>query len=286
MTKRSAIKNHIASLGEIGDIINAMKNLSLMEISKATKFLDTQKKAVDTIRNAAIDFFAFHPQLATPLFMAPPLVYILIGSERGFCGNFNEKIIKQWKNTVKEQKIAAPKILLVGNKLAAKIPTTTPNIENIGGPNAVEEIQAVILTLIKKLEDITRKSETPINPANWVIISNEETRTGIQSKVVQPFVTLRQDKAPPFTVPPLLYMNPYQFLTELMENYLSAVLSQLFYESFIIEHQERLKHMESASDWIKKKNEQLKLYMNELRQEEIIEEIEIIMLTESNIVTN
>lgn len=291
MTKRSTLKNHIVSLEEIRNIVSAMKNLSLMEISKATKFFSAQERVVSTIKKVATDFFNFHPHLAAPLFTAQPLIYILIGSERGFCGNFNQMIIEQWESdikkrgaNVKEHGATKPKTLLVGNKLATKVPATLLEAEKINGPNATEEIQAVILTIIKKLEKIAQEASVTINPANWVIIFNEETVAGIRPKVIQPFVTLSKEKAPQLAVAPLLYLEPQQFLLELVEQYLFAVLYRLFYESFIIEHQERLKHMESALDWIEKKNIQLKLHMNELRQEEITEEIEVIMLSVKTLV--
>lgn len=283
MTKRLTLKKHLASLEEIKNIINAMKNLSLMEISKASKFLSPQERLMETIQEVATDFFSFHTELAKQLFSASPQVYILIGSERGFCGSFNEMIIKQWRDSLTDKDILQTKTFIVGSKLAAKIPERSPTIKVITAPNATEEIQSVILTLMREVETTLQADGEIVNPANWAIIFNEETKSGFRQQVLRPLVALGKEKSPQFATAPLLYLEPQQFLLELIEQYLFAVLYQIFYQSFVTENQERLKHMESALDWMEKKNTQLKLHMNELRQEEITEEIEVIMLSVENL---
>ena len=47
MSKRHEIKSRIATLTEIKGILNAMKNLALLEIRKLDTFLTTQQRVVD-----------------------------------------------------------------------------------------------------------------------------------------------------------------------------------------------------------------------------------------------
>ena len=63
MSKRRDLETQIRSLNEIREIMNAMKNLSLMEVHRLNRFLDTQRKVVAGIEAAATDFLLFHPEL-------------------------------------------------------------------------------------------------------------------------------------------------------------------------------------------------------------------------------
>jgi len=53
MSKRRDLETQIHSLNEIREIMNAMKNLSLMEVHRLTRFLDTQARVVAGIEAAA-----------------------------------------------------------------------------------------------------------------------------------------------------------------------------------------------------------------------------------------
>ncbi|MDO8311527.1 MAG: F0F1 ATP synthase subunit gamma, partial [Sideroxyarcus sp.] len=69
------------------------------------------------------------------------------------------------------------------------------------------------------------------------------------------------------------------FLSQLTDQYLYAALHEVFYASLMAENRKRLEHMDSAIRLLEKDEARLRLRYNALRQEEIIEEIEIIMLS-------
>ncbi|MEN8261402.1 MAG: F0F1 ATP synthase subunit gamma [Pseudomonadota bacterium] len=91
MARRHEIEEHLRSLKDIDDIMNAMKSLSLMETRKLSHFLSSQKRVVESIRAAAEDFIRAYPKFNVPPDAACS-VLILLGAERGFCGGFNEKL--------------------------------------------------------------------------------------------------------------------------------------------------------------------------------------------------
>ncbi|MBI5626386.1 MAG: F0F1 ATP synthase subunit gamma [Nitrosomonadales bacterium] len=78
---------------------------------------------------------------------------------------------------------------------------------------------------------------------------------------------------------PLLNLEPAQFLPQLTDQYFYAALHEVFYASLMAENRKRLEHMDSAIRRLEKDEAKLRLRYNVLRQEEIIEEIEIIMLS-------
>lgn len=56
MTKRTKLKEHVHTLEEIGHIMTAMKNLSLIETGKITQCLSMQDNVIKTIREVSHDF--------------------------------------------------------------------------------------------------------------------------------------------------------------------------------------------------------------------------------------
>jgi F-type H+-transporting ATPase subunit gamma len=82
-----------------------------------------------------------------------------------------------------------------------------------------------------------------------------------------------------YTHEPLLNLDPPQFFSQLTEQYFYAALHEVFYASLMAENRKRLEHMDNAIRRIEKDEDGLRLRYNGLRQEEIIEEIEIIMLS-------
>jgi len=94
----------------------------------------------------------------------------------------------------------------------------------------------------------------------------------------RPFAQINFKPQTIFTSPPDLNLKPEDFFTQLSDEYLLAVLYQVFYHSFLIENTLRSQHMDGALQWLDKSADKLTLAMNASRQEEITESIEEIML--------
>jgi len=77
----------------------------------------------------------------------------------------------------------------------------------------------------------------------------------------------------------LLYLPPRVFLAELIDLYLFALLHKIFYSALVVENRARLSHLEGALQRLDRETAQLELKRNILRQEEITEEIELLMLS-------
>jgi F-type H+-transporting ATPase subunit gamma len=65
----------------------------------------------------------------------------------------------------------------------------------------------------------------------------------------------------------------------LVHHYLFAALHEIFYTSLMAENQRRIQHLEGAIQRLEEKNENLARKSRTLRQEEITEEIEVILLS-------
>ncbi len=85
---------------------------------------------------------------------------------------------------------------------------------------------------------------------------------------------------PKYPFPPLLNLPPRRFLLLLIEHYLFSSLNEFLYSSLMAEHQQRVRHLEGAQRRIEERIRELTLQRNSLRQEEITEEIELILLNQ------
>jgi F-type H+-transporting ATPase subunit gamma len=274
VSKRRDVETQLRSLTEIKEIMNAMKNLSLMELHRLNRFLDTQRKVVASIETAAADFLLFHPEL---LAGEQPLrnVYLLVGSERGFCGDFNEALLR----ALDDYSGPAGDVTLVaiGSKLIAKLSADGRAAASLDGASVVEEVDSVLVKLMDTLTGLSEPgaAKAPLRLTVFHHNPNEERiRVSDLGSFHKP-----ESKTIGFAHPPRLYLQPQTFFAGLADQYLFAALHELLYSSLMAENQRRMQHMDTAVRRLERKSTELLQKRNTLRQEEITEEIEVIMLS-------
>ena len=271
MSKRREVKQRLTALDEIDGIMVAMKNLALLETRKLGAFLATQHRAVASIEAAAQDFLSFYPQATAHTDDVQQLL-LVIGSERGFCGDFNEALLQPISAAARQEETL---LVAVGRRLEAKLQGDKRIVAFVEGPSVGEEVQAALVRLVKVLGELQQQRPEEV----WRISAlyhddeNGEPRTRQLLPLVAP------TGKPVYSHAPLLNLEPTQFLSQLTDQYLYAALHVVFYASLMAENRKRLEHMDSAIRRLEKDEAKLRLRYNALRQEEIIEEIEIIMLS-------
>ena len=72
-------------------------------------------------------------------------------------------------------------------------------------------------------------------------------------------------------------------MIELTEHYLFATLHAMLYTSLMAENLNRVSHLENAVNHLDDKSDELARRCSAMRQEEIIEEIEVILLSSGSI---
>jgi F-type H+-transporting ATPase subunit gamma len=274
MTRRREIEEHLRSLKDIGEIMNSMKSLSLMETRKLARFLSSQQQALRSIELAAADFLASYPQLSTPPSAAAD-VYLLIGSEQGFCGDFNQVLIDTFDDLVKSHSTSEIKFIAVGMKLYNTVQDHPLLIESLEGPTVGQEVDAVLTEVVNS---ISRLGET-LGPLSITALHHEHGSEHVQlTSILPPFQSLHIGKNR-FGYPPRLNLSSESFYDKLMDHYIFAALFEMFYTSLMAEHYRRMQHLEGAIDRLEQQTDELAKKRNILRQEEITEEIEVIMLS-------
>ena len=276
MSRRHDIEERLAGLADIGRIMRSMKNLSYMETRKLGRFMDAQRRVVASIEAAARDFLSHHPDLLEALAGATadaPPCWLLIGAERGFCGDYNEAVLEALEERLSST--AGPVALVaVGSRLAAALEQDPRVVTVIPGATTAEEVGAVLARILDTLDGIaTRRHALRLKVLHWDDASDRVRAVSL----LPPF----QDSAPgppEHRSPPLLNLPPGAFLERLVDHTLLAALQALLYSALTAEHQHRLRHLEGALNRIDERTRALTLRRNLWRQEEITEEIELILL--------
>jgi len=270
MSKRREVEERIASLRDIHGIMDSMKNLAMMETHKLARYHEAQQQVVDSVSlalNAVRQHFA-----AEATWSEVPPVYMLVGSERGFCGAYNEQILAVLAQQPDHD--TAP-LIAIGSRLASPTQRVYPHAICLPGAAVADEIDEVLAAFAKTLDQLRQEH----GPLRLEVIYFQPD---IQLASCQPTLPTLES-ASGRDLPPFINIPPQQLLGALLEQYLFALTHAWLFESLMAENQRRVQHLDQAGHHLEERMEELGKRRNILRQEEIIEEIEVILLSAASL---
>lgn len=274
MSRRREIARRLEALSDIAGIMSAMKGLALMEVRILTDFLSSQQRMVAGIEAAAADFLATHGEFASPARPGPELC-VLVGSEQGFCGDFNEALLARMVSLCQE-KDAPLRWLVLGRRLASRIGKPDGVELALPGATVADEVPAVLLRLTKELSRLMARPE--LAGFGLSALYHGEAGGDLRLRRLLPLRNLSPSKRA-HAYPAELNLPPEAFLRGLSGHYLHAALNEVLYSSLMAENRQRQVHMDNALQRLDEDSARLKLAYNIQRQEEITEEIEVILLS-------
>jgi F-type H+-transporting ATPase subunit gamma len=270
MTRRHDLERHRRSLDDIGKIIHSMQTLAFLETRKLVHCLENQRRLLQCVERTAADFLSFHPcddcaDLGTPF-------CLLIGSERGFCGDFNERLVRFLDGPGASPR--GPYLIAVGRRLCTALAGHPRLAASLDGAAVSEETGRV-------MSDITgsvRRLQERHGLLQLTAVHHRPQPEDIaRLTLLPPFRDLRRPARPP-PYPPLLNLAPREFLVGLAEHLLFTSLHGILYASLMAENQRRVQQLEGAARHLERRSAELQRKGARLRQEEIIEEIEVLLL--------
>lgn len=279
MSLSRELQLHIDQLKDIRSILNSMKNLAFIEIHKLQRFKTMQSQVVANIERAALDFLDFYPGLAAAEGNATHIC-ILLGAERGFCGDFNESLI----NAISSQ--AYTGVIAVGSRLANRLEGIRPEvIATLEGANIAEEVPAIIKRLLDAINALPEYAaiDKTVSTLKLTIVYHYNSSNQINQQQVLPPFPQQKNRPSRSGNPPVLNLEPGDFFTDLVDHYLFAVLHEIFYISLMAENHSRQQHLEGAVNHLDDETVKLQRKSQIYRQEEITEEIEVILLNAENL---
>jgi len=268
VTRLAEIEGHIASMGELSDIVGAMRSLAGMRVQEA-------QRALPSIRHYAQSMAAGIG--AALLLMPEPVVQttgrgrralVLCTAEHGFVGGFNERLIEAADEAAEPRDAlfvlgSRGTVLAVerGRRPAWTSPMAT---RPAGAPETVRHLTSELYARIARGE-ISRVE---------VIFGRYEQGSipSIEHRLLLP-LDLASLAAKQPRQAPLHNLAPQALLESLMSEYVFALLTEAAVESIASENATRFAAMESAHDNVAKKLDQLRQGARQARQAEITTEL-------------
>jgi F-type H+-transporting ATPase subunit gamma len=267
------IRRRLKTLGEISEILDSMRTLAVIEARRLSRAVDCQRDLVEALKRMAAELLRHFPWLQ-PDSMAVDEAYLVLGSERGFCGDFNARLRWALEQRLKTGNRRAPPIIAVGTKLATELAALdAPVFCQLPGPLTAEESGELLPNLAASIQQLLASHGMP----HLIVLHHaDETGTITETPLTPPFRGLppAQERGHP----PLLYESPEILFHRLTEHYLFAALRWFLDRSLLAEHQYRIRHLDGATRRIGDTMAALRTTSNRMRQEEITEELEVILL--------
>ena len=275
MSRRRELARRLSALSDIAGILSAMKNLALMETLILRDFLASQRRMVAGIEGAAADFLAWHPEpIPAPTGGQGHALCVLVGSEQGFCGDFNERIVAHLQAT--DATAVPARWVIVGQRLATKLGEDPRTALQLTGASVADEVPAVLLRLTRELNHLLTTGDQA--GAGLCVLYLDDASGDLRLRHLLHLGTL----PPPATAyphAPTTNLPPAKLVAGLTRHYLYAALNEVLYSALMAENRQRQAHMDRALQRLDEQTGRLRRVYNAQRQEEITEEIEIILLS-------
>ncbi|MDD2762152.1 MAG: F0F1 ATP synthase subunit gamma [Methylomonas sp.] len=261
MSQRREVEARLALFDELSGILGAMRSFALAELRKVGKRESAQQRVVAALAVALDDLAGSLPE---PVSSNPTHdIWLLFGSVRGFCGSFNEDVMVFWRAETTQQ---SP-LILVGERLHAMVDEREA-LQRLNGADGGLDAPAAIDRILAAIAELRGSGEFGL----MACLRDEQ---GPRAQRLWPLAA-----AAPNTNsnnPPLTYQPAREVATGVAEHYLFHTLLALLLRSIRVENHMRLMQMETALRHLERGSDDLQRQRNRLRQEEIVEEIELMV---------
>ncbi|HET7331102.1 F0F1 ATP synthase subunit gamma [Dyella sp.] len=269
MARWRELARHSRALEEIGTIMSAMRSLAFIEARRLAEGTLRQAQTVDAIRTA-IDNLGAHYPAARPSVVPQRDILILIGSERGLCGDFDERVASH--PDVSRQSSDGVRIA-VGSRLCQLLDERGVTHLPMAGAAVIEDIPGVMSHIATSVQASTQADH---DNTNGLIVIHHDDEGNLHAGRVLP--ATGATRAPCWRNKPQLQLPPPQLYGVLVEHYVFASLNAILLASLLAENRRRLDQMSAALDRLHERIDNLDRRRRRARQEAITEEIEIILL--------
>lgn len=269
MTRLAEIERHVANMGELLDIIGAMRSLASMRMQETHRALPGIRRYAEAMANSIGDALLLLPGgVAQGRGDQQRRAIILCTAEHGFVGGFNERIL----DAAKPELAARDSVFILGGRGAALARDRFPAIA-WAHPMAtrLESVPEIVRRLTAELyRRIARGAITGVDVL-FARCSQGNALT-IERRTLFP-LDLASFEAEPARLPPFHNLAPPALIEKLIAEYVFALLTEAATESLASENAARFSAMEAAHDNVSKKLDRLRADAREARQSEITTEL-------------
>ena len=269
MTRLAEVEAHIATMGELLDIVGAMRSLASMRVQEAHRALPDIRRYAETMAAAIGAALLLLPEAGSPgRTAAGRRAFVLCTAEHGFVSGFNERVLDAAAKLINPDDL----LFVLGSRGAALA-------QERGWPAAwthpmatrPEGVPETIRHLTAELYGwIARGGLARVE----VMFARHRQAGGmtIERSLLFP-VDLKTFAPGQPRPPPLHNLPPAMLLEKLIADYVFGLLTEAAIEALASENAARFAAMNSAHENVSKKLEELRQDALQARQDEITTEL-------------
>jgi len=278
MANLKEIRTRITSVESTMQITSAMKMVSAAKFKRAQDAIIQMRPFAKKFNEILLNVSSSAGETDHPMMQknnGKKVLLIAISSNRGLCGGFNNNVVKEIKNTIKQNSENQYSILTIGKKAydafkktdlinsSEILPLNAQSIwDNLNYENSVSITSKIIDAFNENIFD------------KAYLIYNSFKNAAIQIIVNESFLPV----SPPnennnFPIDYIFEPDQNEILNELIPNTLKIKLYKSLLDSFASEHGARMTAMHKATDNANEMKNDLKLFYNKARQAAITNEI-------------
>ncbi|HTT77946.1 MAG TPA: FoF1 ATP synthase subunit gamma [Candidatus Binataceae bacterium] len=271
MARAQEIAAQTGSLKELGEIVAAIRVVAAAQMQESQRYLEGIRNYVTIIRNTVAEATALLPEKATDAIphVARRSGLVVFGAEHGFCGAFNEPLIREAAGASRTQ--PKPYLIFAGTRCAQRSSEQGLHPDVIfraathgGGVSAAarrvaaEVYRLITSEIISTISVLYMRVSGSANNLKKLLLLPIEMQGTIRHRA---------------RIAPLTNMKPRRLRDELASEYVFALLEAAAMESFASENTARFHTMEAAHENIRTKSEELNRLARWMRQEAVTAEI-------------
>ena len=274
------LKKRIQTTTDLKEIVTTMKTLSSASVGQYEKALlslyyygRTVKAGFNGLTRA--DFFTYHP---SKIRANPKMLAVVIGSDNGLVGRFNRDLMTFTEQTLNDLYPKGEKhILSIGKRIGLLAPLYHMHQEGTYSlSNSVKEISIISGIILTKIHELIYQKHID---AVYLFFNQKQGNTAFISDYLQviplpaeQFSNVKKEKWQG-RMPPLITANKDALFQSLIREYLIVVLAHALTSSLASEHYTRMIHMQEAERNINDSLDELNLKYQQLRQNQITDEL-------------
>jgi F-type H+-transporting ATPase subunit gamma len=131
------LREHLRLFDELRQIVTAMRNLAYAELQRLERAIAAQSRAQVCILQALADVSGNESNDA-----AKTRIRLIIGTERGFCGGFNEHLAELMQKFARQDEDAI--WIVAGSRLADRTKDVIANSITVPGSSTTEECPSIV----------------------------------------------------------------------------------------------------------------------------------------------
>ncbi len=275
------IRRKIESVSNIGKLTGALETLSALKMKKSQKIALQSRPFAQKIGHLMRHLEPVLKDVRAPLLnrKVKNILAIVVASDRGFCGPFNQNVLRLAEKEIAALEGEAPvSVLSVGKKATAFFKKKGKKIEyqffGIGDYGELEEIKPISDFMVREFIE-NRFQRVYLVWTDFISTFSQKPKVArilpIETETLELFM---REEAPQIDAnPPVIEPSLETLYWEVVPQLIEYLLYQAILESNASEHSARMVAMRNASDNARKRVIELTLDYNKARQEQITREV-------------